>query len=240
MQHWLKSLGIIALIIPGLLPYGAAGANEQMLYEARTAMELGDYAMAARVYEELLDQGVAAAALPLARIHWRKLIPLARPQRAFSLIRKAATGGYAPAQARLGYLYENGQGVGKDYKHAWYWYVQASGAEDPEGITGIGRLYQYGRGVEQDHGTALKWYDRAARQDYAPAQHALGFMHEQGLGTRQDLAAAMAWYREAARQEYTPSMNILGFMHEMGYGTRINYRQALHWFRLSATHGDPV
>src|SRR5437868_1265917 len=37
--------------------------------------------------------------------------------------RKSAEQGYAPAEANLAYMYENGAGVTQDYKEAFAWYT---------------------------------------------------------------------------------------------------------------------
>ena len=63
--------------------------------------------------------------------------------KAFSLYRKAANLGYAPAQCELGYNYENVDKVAEDVKIANEWYLKAASQGYAEAQFILGLKYQY-------------------------------------------------------------------------------------------------
>jgi TPR repeat protein len=77
---------------------------------------------------------------------------------------KAAIGGNAQAQYMLGMMYEDGQGVSRDYQQAMLWFRIAADQGYPPAQRGIGFLYSNGLGVTQDYNQALSWYRKAAAQ----------------------------------------------------------------------------
>jgi TPR repeat protein len=82
--------------------------------------------------------------------------------------------GNAMAQNNIGYLYEQGLGVGQSYPEAMAWYRKAAEQKLPQAQFNIGTLYFYGYGVEQNQREAVGWFRQAARQDLADAQYMLG------------------------------------------------------------------
>ena len=85
--------------------------------------------------------------------------------------RPLAEQGRVSAQFNLGWMYEYGKGVPKDYKTAVRWYRRAAvqrhaGTHFYEGVAqaALGKAYFLGQGVPQDFSEALKWLRKAARQ----------------------------------------------------------------------------
>lgn len=74
---------------------------------------------------------------------------------------KAGEAGYAPAQARVGYIYQNALGVPADYDLAMEWNNRAAEQGDPQGQEQIGYLYQEGLGVTKSLDEASRWYAKA-------------------------------------------------------------------------------
>src|SRR6266496_4228191 len=66
--------------------------------------------------------------------------------------RPLAEQGDASAQNNLGVMYENGQGLSKDYGQAHVWYRQAAEQGLPSAQANIGVLYENGLGVPRDYG----------------------------------------------------------------------------------------
>ena len=81
--------------------------------------------------------------------------------RALELYTKAGEAGYAPAQARVGYMYQNALGVPADYDLAMEWNNRAAEQGDPQGQEQIGYLYQEGLGVTKSLDEASRWYAKA-------------------------------------------------------------------------------
>jgi TPR repeat protein len=92
---------------------------------------------------------------------------------AVGLLRPLADQGNTTAQANLGVLYANGQGVPQDYAQAVMWYHKAADHGDADAQANLGFMYFKGLGVPQDRAQAILWYRRAADQGNARAQHDL-------------------------------------------------------------------
>jgi TPR repeat protein len=65
--------------------------------------------------------------------------------------------GLADAEFHLGWLYDNGKGVGQSYRQAAFWYEKAAlgGHGIPAAKYNLGLLYEYGRGVQPFQGEFL-------------------------------------------------------------------------------------
>jgi len=72
--------------------------------------------------------------------------------------------GDAKAQVFVGYLYETGQGVRKDYEKAAKWYEKAAWQSNVTAQTQLGDMYRQGRGVPQNYVLAYMWLDLASQQ----------------------------------------------------------------------------
>ena len=79
------------------------------------------------------------------------------------LLREAERG-RAVAQAYLGYHYQYGLGVPKNYVEAARWYFCAAEQGEPNAQFFLGQLYDRGQGVPEDPVEAAKWLDLAAAQ----------------------------------------------------------------------------
>jgi len=159
---------------------------------------------------------------------------------AMSLWRPLAERGNAVAQARLGWMYEKGEGVPQDYAQAAAWYLKAAEQGNAVAQSDLGVMYEYGEGVPQDYAQAAAWYRKAAEQGNAVAQSNFGAMYEKGEGVPQDYAQAAAWYRKAAEQGNAVGQSNLGLMYEYGEGVPQDYAQAAAWYRKAAEQGNAI
>ncbi|HJS65738.1 MAG TPA: tetratricopeptide repeat protein [Nitrospiraceae bacterium] len=88
--------------------------------------------------------------------------------------------GDARAQFSYGLLYENGDGVPRDYAKARQWYEKAAAQGDAKAQLYLGLQSSFGQGVPMDAVEAYMWYSLAAEN---------GNMHAPGYRT--DLARQM-------------------------------------------------
>jgi TPR repeat protein len=110
---------------------------------------------------------------------------------AIALLRKAATEGYAPAQALLGDILDKSE----QDAEAVEFYRKAAEQGDPGGQYGLSRMLASGEGVARDPQQALVWLRKAAEQDHIAAVETLARAHRDGsYGLTRDL-------QEAARLE---------------------------------------
>jgi hypothetical protein len=88
--------------------------------------------------------------------------------------RALADKGDAPAQNRVGFMYENGLGVSQDYAEAARWYRKAADQGLATAQLQLGSMYAKGQGLSQDYVQALKWYTLAVnRFPISDANHKL-------------------------------------------------------------------
>ena len=78
------------------------------------------------------------------------------------LLTPLAFRGNAEAQARLGFMFENGYGAPQVYVAAADLYCQAAIGGNPFGQAMLGLMYDKGHGVPQDFILAYKWLNLAA------------------------------------------------------------------------------
>ena len=74
----------------------------------------------------------------------------------------AAEQGDAEAQYKIGWMYQEGQGVEQDFKEALKWFQKSAEQGHADGQTSLGGMYYSGEGVEQDNATSYAWWNIAA------------------------------------------------------------------------------
>lgn len=84
------------------------------------------------------------------------------PEFAVKLFTEAASGGITVAKYKLGKMFLNGDGVGKDIPKAIEWLKQAALEENEFAEYALGRMYLFGLGVEKDLPLAMEYLRSAA------------------------------------------------------------------------------
>ncbi len=144
----------------------------------------------------------------------------------------------AVAQNYLGFMYQKGYAVRKDYNKAVMWFSKSAEQGNANAQNNLGYMYDMGLGVFKSYSVAVKWYRKAAEQGNAFAENNLGYMYENGLGVKKDYAEAVKWYGKAAEQGNARAQNNLGEMYRKGYGVKKDYAEAVSWFRKAAEQGN--
>ena len=78
--------------------------------------------------------------------------------------------GDAEAQFNLGFCYDDGRGVEKDYSHAVKWYRKAAEQNYAPAQFNLGYCYANGQGVARDKVEAYVWFSMAAKADSDAAE----------------------------------------------------------------------
>jgi uncharacterized protein len=184
---------VLALVMAGAAP-SQAGPFE----EGETAYQRGDYATAARVFQQAAEQGNAEAQYHLARMYARGEGVPQDSAEVVKRLRLAAEQGDAQVQYNLGnllgFLFANGLGVARNDAEAVKWYRLAAARGNAQAQTNLGRIYYQGQGVGRDYTEAAKWYRLAAEQRYPEAQFSLGRMYAKGEGMTRDYVQAHLWF----------------------------------------------
>lgn len=92
---------------------------------------------------------------------------------AFSYWRPLAEKGVAEAQYGVGFMYESGWGVARDYDQAFRWYQLAAQQGHRKSQFNLGLLYRKGEGVVKNDALGFYWIQTAADQGDERAQEYL-------------------------------------------------------------------
>ena len=160
---------------------------------------------------------------------------------AVQLYRALAEKGNVGAQKRLGYLYEIGAGVERDWLKAAEWYSKAADAGDDGAAAALGFI---GRNwVRMNPGGNQAIYalvEKAAKMGNPRAQFSLGLMNYR-IGdlsfdaTSGNLDEALTWYRRAAEQGDVDSEIVLALAYAKGIGVAQSEVEAYKWYDLAAS-----
>jgi TPR repeat protein len=165
------------------------------------------------------------------------------PSRGFSAetVRKSASQGSAPAEYRLGLLYDQGWGEPLDHAEAIRWWRKAAGQGNASAQAKLGKVYYDGDFVPQDYAEGISWYRRAAEQGGPAAETRLGNAYLNGDGTPQSWEDAAHWYRKAAEQGHAPAQFLIGMMLSAGRGVPQDYLESYVWLSIAYSRvGDDV
>lgn len=150
-----------------------------------------------------------------------------------SQARELAELGDAEAQNNLGNMLLS---VG-DYKHAEYWYLQASGQGIADAYYNLGAMYFNGEGVPQDFDRALELFRQGAKRGSGRAAFEIGLMYYSGKGVAVDVQQELNWYRQAARLRIAAADYNLAIMYHNGEGVPVDDVRAYAWLLLAKDGG---
>jgi localization factor PodJL len=111
----------------------------------------------------------------------------------------AAKKGLAPAQFRLGALYEKGVGVRKDLATARDLYRSAAEKGHGKAMHNLAVLYAEGVNGKADYHAAAQWFRKAADRGVTDSQYNLAVLYARGVGVEQNFADAYKWFTLAAK-----------------------------------------
>ncbi|MGO4311692.1 tetratricopeptide repeat protein [Pseudomonas sp. KB_15] len=160
------------------------------------------------------------------------------PARAAQAILIAAREGEVEAQALLGQILLDGQGIAQDQPLALRWFGIAARQGHLMARNMLGRCHEHGWGCVADASIAARHYRIAAEGGLDWAMYNLANLLATGRGVAQDQALALSWYRRATDLGHAKSMNLLGRYLEEGRFCRADPDAAFQWYRRSAEGGD--
>ncbi|WP_419712073.1 tetratricopeptide repeat protein [Pseudomonas sp. NFX224] len=160
------------------------------------------------------------------------------PARAAQAILMAAREDILNAQALLGQILLDGQGIAQDQPLAVRWFGIAARRGHLMARNMLGRCHEHGWGCEADPSLAARHYQVAAEAGLDWAMYNFANLLATGRGVRQDQALALSFYHRAAQLGHAKSMNLLGRYLEEGQHCPADPGEAFVWFRRSAEAGD--
>ena len=84
---------------------------------------------------------------------------------AFKEFKHSADQGHAPAQHKLGWLYDQGHGAARDYARVAKWRRKAATQGHAYGQYNLAKAYETGQGAPQDYVQANMWMSLAATHE---------------------------------------------------------------------------
>lgn len=157
--------------------------------------------------------------------------------KAVGLYKLAAERGYPPAQNKLGWMYNKGEGIQPDEVEAVKWRILAAEGGHTLAQYNLGAMYQRGKG-QKDKEEAVRWFTLSAKGGNTAAQSFLGWMYDEGEGVQEDKEEAAKWYRRAAEGGFTTAQINLGWMYRSGEGVQMDTKEAIKWYRHALDGGD--
>ena len=187
-------------------------------------------------------------------------------QELFERIRQGAEDGDAEAQAYMGSIYSQGEGVPEDPAAALTWYTMAAEQGHAVAQYNVAGFHATGRGVRVDHVLASAWFRKAAQQGLPQAQMQLAANYYIGRGVPWDPTEAEIWFSrpaeslasdqkpealryrdlalklvrllEAANDGQGDAQLVLGELHTRGGSVPLDPVEAYKWLSLAATSED--
>jgi len=160
------------------------------------------------------------------------------PEARAAIVRAAAEGGVAEAQAVYGQMLLDGAGVAKDERAALQWFAKAAQQQHPMAINMVGRCYDLGWGTPIDKARAAEWYKSAADRGLEWGMYNQATLLTLGEGVAEDRPAALALFRKAAAMGNAKSENYIGSFYEDGWVVERDPVQAEVHYRRAAEGGD--
>tara|TARA_B100001093_G_C26758821_1_gene984699 strand:- start:409 stop:1239 length:831 start_codon:yes stop_codon:yes gene_type:complete len=143
------------------------------------------------------------------------------------------------AQAALGAMYHDGDGVPKDIAKAVKWFKKSAEQDLGWAQNQLGLMYLTGDGVSKDGDIAKEWFSKASEKEgYPEAYYALGLMYAKGEVIPKDARLAAKMFREAAKQGHIGAHHNLGVLYYKGDGVPQDNIIAYMWWDIAASLGD--
>jgi TPR repeat protein len=171
---------------------------------------------------------LAVAASP-ATDEARRLLADRQDAAAFARTDSAARRGDPDAIALLGWFYDQGRHVPRDYARAAELYRRVV-RDNPSVQWRLGVMYDLGQGVPENPTEAVRLFRQAAGENDANANASLAVMYANGRGVRADYTQAMRYYRRAAELGSGAGFLGVGLLYQYGLGVAQQPSEAAAWY----------
>jgi uncharacterized protein len=153
-------------------------------------------------------------------------------------ISAAAEAGIADAQAALGQMLLDGDGLPRDQRAAIGWFHKAAQQGHVLAINMMGRCFDLGWGTPVDKSRAAEWYKIAAERGLDWGLYNYATLLALGEGVAEDKPAALALFRQAAAMGNAKAINFVGSFYEDGWVVERDLAEAARCYEQTAEGGD--
>jgi TPR repeat protein len=162
----------------------------------------------------------------------------ASPVERAAFVRELAEAGSAEAQAVLGQLLLDGNGVERDERAALGWFTRGAAQHHLMALNMVGRCYDLGWGTAADKARAAQCYRIAAERGLAEAMYNYATLLALALGVTEDRPAALGWLEKASALGFAKAVNFVGSFAEDGWAGPRDMAKAADCYRRGAEGGD--
>lgn len=139
---------------------------------------------------------------------------------------KAAKRGNAKDKYNLGWMYQNGSEVPKNYRKAVKWYRKAAKQGDADAQNNMGWMYENGNGVRKSNVNAYLWYKRAMEQGQDKARANYNNLVQNMAPKARDRAEAkaegkMAYVKQLIKSFLKSCISLIGMVTKIVVGVVI-------------------
>jgi len=160
------------------------------------------------------------------------------PEERAALVREAAAAGMADAQAALGQMLLDGNGVARDERAALGWFTRAAAQHHLMALNMVGRCYDLGWGTAMNKVRAAECYRIAAERRMGEAMYNYATLLALGDGVAEDKAAALCWLERAEALGFAKAANFVGSFAEDGWAGPRDMQKAADRYARAAAGGD--
>lgn len=236
---WRTSVRILACgLLLALLALPAARAGT--VADGLDAYRSGDFESARQIWQDLADQGDAAAQFNLGTLYDSGEGVAQDTARAAELWAAAADQGLLVASHNLALMeLEQAEGDPARLEAARARLEQAAAAGLPRSTYTLGKMYLLGVGVPQDMARALELLRQAADAGLPRAEYNMGKIYRDGEGVEADPVAAADWFGRAARHGHAGGQDHYARRLATGDGVDADPVAALGFALLAARQAHP-
>jgi TPR repeat protein len=159
----------------------------------------------------------------------RRMLSQNQDAAAFQRLDTASRRGDDDATALLGWFYDTGRHVPRDYARAAQLYRQVV-ENNPSVQWRLGVMHDLGQGVPENPEEAVRLFRRAASENDANANASLAVMYANGRGVRADHVQAMRYYRRSAELGGSAGFLGVGMLYHYGLGVTASPEEAAAWY----------
>lgn len=143
--------------------------------------------------------------------------------------KKAAELGFAPAQTKVGVLYDFGYGVERNQKLAAEWYLKAAEKNHTQAMYNLASMYLKGEGVEKNVEQALAWLEKAAALDEVSAITKLAQIYTEEKDVENNPEKKLHWLTVAAEWGVPSALKRLAGEYLVGNDFAVDRAKARDW-----------
>ena len=160
------------------------------------------------------------------------------PESRAAFMREAADAGEAEAQALLGQMLLDGNGVAPNARAAFAWFNKAAAQHHAMALNMVGRCYDLGWGTAIDKHRAAECFRIAAERGLPEAMYNHATALALGEGVAEDKPAALALFERAAAAGFAKAINHFGSFAEDGWACERDMAKAADCYARAADGGD--